>query len=289
MNKVDPESLTPNEKGLSFKKKVVIASAVAAGVVVTGVVLYGSGVFSSKKADVSSTRFDSDALEALVANLPPAGKLDDKVIKKLTTAFDKMTPKDQIENLKNPKVAQAVLGNKIPLKVSKMDAKQKQELGKDLIKIQNDPNTPDEVKKAAKELQETITEVKVSPLLQRPPPGGGGGQAENGNDSGTGAPPLLNEAPTKNEGEELDQGKEEKGDSGKSTSTPPPEKSTKSEQDNITEDDRKKNDASKKSAEIESLLAKTFYGPKDVVRLLEELGKGTLVKPDGAKYVIDDI
>ena len=281
ISKVDPESLKTNEKGLSLKKKVVIASAVAAGVVVTGVVLYGSGVFSSKKADVSNTRSDSDALEALVASLPTAGKLEDKDVKKLTTAFDKMTPTVQIENLKNPKVAQAVLGNNVPLKVAKMDAKQKQELGKDLIKIQNDSNTPDEVKKAAKELQEIITEVKVSPLRKKQPPGGGGGQGDGGNedDSGTGGPPPPNKRPTKNEGGESDQGEGNGEDSG-SDIPPPAKKSTKKENGD---------DASKKSAEIESLLVKPFNGPKDVVRLIEELNKGTLVKPDGTKYVLDEI
>ena len=298
MNKVDPESLTPNEKGLSFKKKAVIALAVAAGAIITGVVLYASSAFSSRKPDVSSIRSDNDALEALVANLPPAGKLDDKVIKKLTTAFDRMTPTVQIENLKNPKVAQAVLGNKIPLKVAKMDAKQKQELQKDLVKIQNDPNTPDEVKKAAKELQETITEIKITPMLQKKPPGGGGGQVDNGNDSGSGAPPPINETPTNEEGGES--GKKE--DSGKSI--PPPEKPTgkggepdkksdggqkRDDASMKSEDDQKKNDVSKERAEVASLLAKSFNGPKDVVRLLEELNKGILVKFDGTKYVIDDI
>ena len=286
MSTVNPERPNPNEKGLSLKKKIVIASAVAAGVVVTGVVLYGSGVFSSKKADVSSTHTHSDALEALVANLPTTGKLEDKDVKKLTTAFDKMTASSQIENLRNPKVAQAVLGNKIPLKVAKMDAKQKQALRKDLIKIQKDPNTPDEVKKAAKELQETIGEIKVSPLRKKQPPGGGGDEVvgDKEDDSGTGAPPP-NEKSTKKE----DQGEE---DSGKDI-PPPADKPTKEEggepSKSASGDDQKKKDASKKTAEIESLLAKPFHGPKDVAILIEELNKGNLVKPDGTKYVLDDI
>ena len=286
IRKVDPESHTSREKKLSYKKKVAIGSAVAAGAIITGAVLYGSGVFSSKKPNVSSSHSDSDALEALVANIPPAGKLEDKDVQKLTAAFDKMILKDQIKNFKNPKVAQAVLSNKIPLKVTNMDAKQKQELEKDLIKIQNDPNTPDELKKAAKELQETITEVKVFPLRQKPPPGGGGDEVvgDKGNNSGTGVS-LPKENPIK-EGGELDQGEGKQEDSGKGVG-----KSTKEEgePDKKSENDQKKNDASKKRAEVASLLAKPFNGPKEVSELLSELNKGTLVKPDGAKYVLDDI
>ena len=329
ISKVESESLNPKKKGLSFSKKVAIGSVVAAGAVATGAILYGSGVFSSKAPVVSSTRSESDALETLVADLPTTGKLGEKDLRKLTTAFEKMTPNVQMEKLKNPKVAQLVLGNKIPMKVDKITVKQKQALEKDLLEIQQNPITPDEVRNAAKELQEAITEVKASPVQPKQPPGGGGDEVvgSKGNNSGT-----PNVVPTGKEDGETDQGegkkvdlgnsipssgqkpteikgsesrKEGEGEKGEEDITPPPVKESTDikvgesgnnkssekagELEDKSENDKKKNGASKISAEVESLLAKSFNGPKDVTELLEELIKGTLVKPDGTKYVLDDI